>query len=209
MAFAMNVDRRTCLRGLLALAGGAAVAGAGPALAAEGRLVYEGQVFDTRLRVAGVELRLNGTGVRQVAWFKGYLAALYLVSPASTAAQAVAMGGPKRIQMRMLHDVPAAEFSKAMRKGIARNTPAPALGSLGERIERFSRQIDAAGAVRDKDVVDLDLDPSRGLVWSINGRPRGDPIPGEDFYAALLRSFVGEVPYDKRMRAGLLGQAAG
>lgn len=207
----MTSDRRSALRCLGAAAGWAAWGRvtAAPGSATAGKVVYEGQAFDTRVRVAGADLRLNGTGVRQVAWFKGYLAALYLPSAASTAAQAVAMGGPKRIHLRMLHEVPAAEFSKAMRKGIMRNAAASELSALGERIERFSRQIDAIGSVRDKDVVDLDFDPQRGLLMLVNARLRGDPIPGEDFYAALLRSFIGEVPYDLKMRAGLLGRSAG
>lgn len=172
-----------------------------------GRVRYEGQWFDKRLRVAGAELRLNGTGIRQVAWFKGYLAALYLTGGASTGAQAVAMPGPKRIQLRILQEVPAGEFSKAVRKGIARNVPAGSI-ALDERLARFVRQIDALGSVHQKDIVDLDFDPARGLLFSVNASLRGEPIPGDDFYAALLRSFVGDAPYDEKLRAGLLGMPA-
>lgn len=177
-------------------------AGAG----AQAAVRYEGQSFDTRIRVAGTELRLNGTGVRQVAWFKGYLAALYLSGPAGTAEQAQAAPGPKRIQLRMLHEVPAVEFSKALRKGVARNAAPSTPAVLNERVERFAREIDAMGKVRAKDVVDLDFEPGRGLVMYVNATLRAGPIPGEDFYAALLRSFVGEHVYDDKMRAGLLGQ---
>ncbi len=65
---------------------------------------------------------------------------------------------------------------------------------------------DAMGKVRAKDVVDLDFEPGRGLVMYVNATLRAGPIPGEDFYAALLRSFVGEHVYDDKMRAGLLGR---
>jgi hypothetical protein len=183
-------------------------AAAWPAAWAQAAIQYEGQSFATAIRVAGTELRLNGTGVRQVAWFKGYLAALYLTAPASTAAQAVAQPGPKRIQMRMLHEVPAAEFSKALRKGVARNVAPAQMAALHERVERFAGLIDALGKVRDKDIVDLDFEPGRGLLMYVNAILRGGPIPGEDLYAALLRSFVGDRPYDEKMRAGLLGRSA-
>jgi Chalcone isomerase-like len=179
-----------------------------PAARASDRVMYEGQSFERGVRVAGSELRLNGTGVRQVAWFKGYLAALYLPGPAASAAQAVAMGGPKRIHLRMLHEVQAIEFSKAVRKGVLRNVAASQHGALLDRLERFVRQIDALGKVRPKDVVDLDFEPGRGLTLYVNATLRGEPIPGEDFYAALLRSFVGDVPYDEKMRSGLLGRPA-
>lgn len=197
-------------RRLLAQVAAAALAPLGaPVWPAPQRLIFEGEAFDLRITVAGAELRLNGTGVRQVAWFKGYLCALYLGAPAESAAQVLAMAGPKRIHLRMLHEVPAVEFSRAMRKGIARNSPPPVHQALASRVERFSAQIDAIGKVRVRDIVDLDLDPARGLLLSVNGALRGDPVPGEDFYAALLRSFVGDVPYDVRMRAGLLGRPSG
>jgi hypothetical protein len=169
-------------------------------------VTYEGQRFDRLSTVAGAELRLNGLGVRQVAWFKGYLVALYLSAPATTAQQAQASPGPKRIQLRMLHEVPAAEFSKALRKGIARNTAPPEAAALQDRTERFVRAIDALGKVRKGDVIDLDLDPARGLLFSVNRSPKAEPLPGQDFYAAVLRSFVGDVPYDPKMRDGLLGK---
>jgi hypothetical protein len=58
-------------------------------------------------------------------------------------------------------------------------------------------------------VVDLDWLPGRGLQLSLNGKPRGAPIPGEDLYAALLRIFVGERPADPEMKIGLLGGPVG
>ncbi len=169
-------------------------------------VLFEGQTFEPVLRLFGAELRLNGVGVRQVAWFKGYLAALYMTARANTAEQVVAARGPKRIQLRMLHDVPAAEFSKAMRKGISRSAGAAQAGALDERLIQFAGQIDALGTVRKKDVVNLDLDPARGLLMSVNATIHADPVRGDDFYTALLRSFVGESPYDAQMREGLLGK---
>ena len=83
--------------------------------------VLEGQTFAGRMLVAGAELRLNGIGLRAVAWFKGFVAGLYLTGSASTPRQVLAQAGPKRLQLRMLQDVPAAEFVKALQRGIDRN----------------------------------------------------------------------------------------
>lgn len=176
------------------------------AQAANAAVQYEGQTFERQIQLSGAELRLNGTGIRQVAWFKGYLAALYLPQPALTAAQAVSMAGPKRIQLRILQEVPAVEFSKAVRKGIGRNLAAGEAGALQERLDRFVEQINSLGKVKVRDVVELDHLPGRGLVLSLNGTARGEAIAGDDFYAALLRSFVGDKPYDEKMRANLLGK---
>jgi len=178
-----------------------------PAIAAA-QVRFEGQTFDARVRVGGSELVLNGVGLRAVAWFKGFVAALYLSGRADTPAQAVAMPGAKRLQLRLLHDVPAVEFAKAFRKGITRNTEAVALPQLSERIDRFDGLVRALGTLRKGDVVNLDLEPARGTVFGLNGTLRGEVVPGDDFYAALLRSFLGDKPYDPRLKAGLLGRDA-
>ncbi|HZF80300.1 MAG TPA: chalcone isomerase family protein [Rubrivivax sp.] len=178
------------------------------ALAQEGQVHIEGASFDRRARVAGSELVLNGVGVRAVAWFTGYAAGLYLPTRVSSAAQAVALEGPKRLQMRMLYEVPAAEFVKAFRKGVQRNVSAAELPRLVARMDRFAALIAGLGKVKKGDVVNLDFEPGRGTLFSLNGTLRGEPIEGSEFYAALLRSFVGERPYDEKLRAGLLGHGA-
>lgn len=180
----------------------------GMAQAQDAPRIVEGQPFATRLRLANSDTAtdtvLNGTGVRAVAWFKGYAVGLYLPQRATTAAQALVQAGPKRLQLRMLQDVPAAEFVKALNKGMERNSTAEEWPRLAPRVQRFAEQITASGAVRKRDVVDLDFDPARGLLFARNGKLVAEPIPGADFYAALLRAFIGDHPYDERMRAGLL-----
>ena len=180
----------------------------GMAEAQEGPRIVEGQPFANRVRLVDTEILLNGTGVRAVAWFKGYAVGLYLPERATTAAQVLAQAGPKRLQMRMLQDVPAAEFVKALQKGIERNSPAAEWAALQPRVQRFAEQINASGSVHKGDVVDLDFDPARGLLFARNGKLVAEPIAGADLYAALLRAFVGEHPYDERMKAGLLAQPA-
>ena len=71
---------------------------------------------------------------------------------------------------------------------------------------QFEALVAATGTVHKGDVVNLDLEPGRGTAFRLNGTLRGEAIAGEDFYAALLRSFVGDRPYDRELRAGLLGQ---
>lgn len=168
-------------------------------------LVVDGIAFEDAARVGGRELRLNGVGFRAVASFKGYAAGLYLSEPARTPAEVAALPGPKRLQLRMLLDVPSAEFAKAFRKGVERNTAAAERPALAERVQAFDQLVLSLGQVRKGDLVNLDFVPGQGLVMSVNGKLRGLPVPGEDLYAALLRSFLGERPYDRALKAGLLG----
>lgn len=175
---------------------------------APARVQVEGQWFEGEHTLAGTRLRLNGTGVRGVAWFKGYAVGLYLPEAASTAERAVAMAGPKRLQIRMLYTVPAEEFVKALNKGVVRNATEQEMSRLTAPLAQFARQVGALSQVKVGDVVDLDHEPGKGLTMRVNGTLRGDLVPGDALFAAVLRSFVGDRPYDKKMKAGLLGRKA-
>jgi hypothetical protein len=92
---------------------------------------------------------------------------------------------------------------------VRRNTPAADLPALAERMAKFEAQILALQTVKKGDVVDLDYLPDAGgLAMRVNGRARGEPIAGDEFYAALLRVFIGQKVSDDELRAGLLGGPA-
>ena len=200
--------RRRWLHGtaalLLATSGLSAVAA--PASGPENPIA--GVRFDPVVQLAGQALRLNGTGLRAVAWLKCYAAGLYLARPAADAEAAVAQAGAKRLQLRLLVDVPVDEFVKAFHKGVERNTPADQQAALADRMARFDAQLRPLGQVSKGDLVNLDLMPGLGLLCWHNGRQLGPAIPGDDFYAALLRIFLGERPVDDALKAGLLGRRA-
>lgn len=192
---------KTIRTALAALALSLAAASAGA------QLSIAGETFPATMTVAESPLVLNGVGVRAVLWFKGYAAGLYLASPARSAPAVLELAGPKRLQMRMMQEVDAQEFVKATDAGIEKNTTPEQRAALAERQATFNRQVQAVGRVRKGDVVDLDFVPARGLVFSLNGHVRGDAIHGADFYAAVLRIFIGEHPVDRPLKAGLLGAA--
>ena len=178
----------------LMLAGGAASAAS-----------IGGVSFEDRIRLADTDLLLNGTGLRAVLMFKGYAAGLYLTKKARTPAQVLATPGAKRVQMKMLLDVEAKEFVKAIDVGIKRNSSEAQQAALKERMAQFDRNVAQIGTVKKGDVVNLDFIPARGLLLTLNGQPRGEPIAGDDLYAGVLKIFIGELPVDKKLKAGLLG----
>jgi hypothetical protein len=163
------------------------------------------QKFDDRIRLADTDLVLNGLGVRGVLIYKGYAAGLYLPAKVRSTAQVLAQPGAKRLQLRMLIDVPAKEFVKAIDVGMKRNHTETDHLALKERIARFGSAVQAVGTVKKGDVVDLDFVPASGLLFSINGASRSEPIPGADLYAGVLKIFIGDLPVDKKLKAGLLG----
>lgn len=179
--------------------------GAVAAQAAEPTRQVAGVNFDAHAQLAGQDMALNGVGVRAVAWLKGYAAALYLGQRSASADQVVAQPGPKRLQLRMLLDVPVAEFIKAFHKGVERNTPVAQHAQLADRMSRFDALLQPLGEVKKGDLINLDFVPGQGLLFSRNGKLMGAAIPGEDLYGALLRCFIGEHPVDDKLKAGLLG----
>lgn len=180
---------------------------AAPARASE-PVVVEGQTFAAQARLAETDLQLNGAGLRAVAWFKGYAAGLYLPQRADSAAAAVAQDGPKRVQLRLLQDVPAAEFVKALDRGLQRNSSPGQWAAVQPQAAELGARVAALGSVKKGDVIDLDWDPARGLLFRVNGTLRGLPIEARHLYPALLRAFLGDKPYDKALKAALLGQPA-
>ncbi len=199
------LTRRTLVVGLGLLGAGWMPLGAA---ATDNTVTVSGLVFERRVQVAGSELLLNGTGLRAVAWFKAYAAALYLGARASTAEQAVSMPGPKRLQLRFYRDLPAAEFVKALNVGLPRNSEPALADKLSERQALLAGRIAALETLHESDTIDLDFDPARGLLFKLNGTLRGEAIAGDDFYGALLRVFIGPHPSDTKLKAGLLGGTA-
>jgi hypothetical protein len=191
-------------RALLALALYAAL----PARAAP-PITTEGYTFAGSVRIADTALQLNGVGLRAVGWLKGYAAGLYLPRKASTEAQVLETPGAKRMRLRMLQDVDAEEFVKAFVKGVQRNTPAAQAAALEERMTRFNATIRSLVKLKKQDLIDLDYLPGQGLVLARNGSVQGTAVAGEDFYAALLRCFIGQRPADPEMKTGLLGGPVG
>ena len=198
-------------RRLLAACSAAVALGAlMPTARATRSIQVEGLTFAGDIVLAGTPLQLNGVGLRAVAFLKGYAAGLYLPRKASTAAQVLAQAdAARRLQLRMLQDVDAEEFVKAFHKGVERNTPAADAARLAERAARFDATVRSLVKLKKRDVIDLDYLPGRGLQLARNGAPVGAPIGGDDFYAALLRCFIGVRPADPEMKAGLLGGPVG
>ncbi|WP_454762967.1 chalcone isomerase family protein [Cupriavidus campinensis] len=165
----------------------------------------EGVRFDDATRVGGKELQLNGAGLRAVFVIKGYAAGLYLPERARNAAVALGTHGPKRLQIRPLREVESDSFVKALNAGIRENHSEPQLKQLADRLALLEQTMAGVGTARKGDVINFDYAPESGTVVAVNGIPRGRPIPGEDFYQAVLRIFLGEHPVDRDLKRGLLG----
>ena len=77
--------------------------------------------------------------------------------------------------------------------------------SLSDRVAQLERTMTQMGAAHRGDIINFDFTPDGGTAVTLNGIPRGQTIPGEDFYQAVLRIFLGEHPVDRDLKRGLLG----
>jgi hypothetical protein len=68
--------------------------------------------------------------------------------------------------------------------------------------------MDGIGIARHGNVITLNYIPGTGTQLGLDGQSKGTPIPGEDFYRALLRIWLGEDPVDQSLKKALLGQTS-
>jgi hypothetical protein len=165
----------------------------------------EGQKFEPTMQVGGQPLVLNGVGLRKRAVFKVYVAGLYVPAKSSNAATLLAEKGPRRVSLRMLRDLDADTLVGAFTDGLKANLSEAQLTTLKPQVEAFTATMKTVGEAKKGDVINFDYTPDAGTRITVNGQPKGNAIPGQDFYAAVLRIWLGDKPVDEALKKGLLG----
>jgi len=151
----------------------------------------------------GVELNLNGAGIRSKFFFDIYIAELFLPAKVKTMEEAVGPDVRKRMVMHFLYDkVEKDKLVEAWEEGFAGNSSNEEVTQLRPLIDQFN---DCFRDVVEGDVVLLDYIPGKGTVVTIGGALRGT-IPGKEFNDALLRIWLGKEPVTKKLKSQLLGQ---
>ena len=159
-----------------------------------------------RVQLGASPLVLNGAGVRTRIVFKVYVGALYLAEKKGSAAEAVALKGPKRVSMTLLRELTAEQLVEALEDGIRRNHGEAEVAALKARMDALAATMRAIGKAPEKTVVTLDYVPGTGTRLTVDGATRGEPIAGEDFYAALLGIWLGDKPVDASLKKAMLGE---
>lgn len=152
------------------------------------------------------DMVLNGAGLRTKVFFKVYAMGLYLPAKKGVVADVLAAAGPKRVEIHMLRDVNAPEFSEALKDGLRNNHSEAEFKALGPRLEVLTGSMNEMKEAKTGMVILLDWIPGVGTRITIDNQVRGKPIPGEDFYRALLRIWLGEDPVSSDLKKALLGQ---
>ena len=165
----------------------------------------EGVKFEPTAQVGGTGLEVNGACVRTRAIFKLYAAGLY-VPPKSNSAQALlAQKGPRRLAMTMLRNVDADSFAGPLNEGLKNNHTEAQIAAFKPQIDAMNAALKAVEEAKKGDVLHFEFLPDSGTRITVNGQQKGANIPGEDFFAAMLRIWLGDKPADGDLKKGLLG----
>ncbi len=154
----------------------------------------------------GQALVLNGAGLRKRAFFEVYAMGLYVTQKKADAAELIALGGQKRVVIRMLRDVGAGQFTEALVEGMKDNHGEAEFKAFEGRVQQLSSIMAQVGEAKKGMQVGLEWNPASGMRVTIDGKPAGGVIAGEDFFRALLRVWLGEKPVSADLKAGLLGK---
>jgi hypothetical protein len=168
-------------------------------------VVVEGARYDDSIVLGGQPLVLNGVGVRKRFVFDIYVGGLYVVKKAVRTEELVGQPGPKRVSLRFLREVEGDLFVNSLHRGLKANHTEAELGRWTTQVETLTSIIKTIALARRGDAVYFDYTPQEGTRVSVNGVTRGPLIPGEDFYTAVLRVWLGEQPADEGLKKGMLG----
>jgi len=157
------------------------------------------------LGVWAADLQLNGKGIRKRFVFEVYEIGLYLPKKTSSSEEAISGPGEKRVDIRMLRDVTAEQFSEALADGIRANHSEADAKALEPQIGQLAATM--------AEVKEAKKGMAIALTWNgkatqvlIDGKPAGTPIEGEEFYRALLRIWLGDKPVQDDLKKALLGR---
>lgn len=199
----MNGTRRAWTRRAVLGALAAGVAGLGHAQ--EPVREVEGFRFDSAIRLGGADLVLNGVGVRRRFFIPVYVGALYVPQRSSDPEVLLRQRGPRRMSLRFVRDVEAELFMNSLDAGMRKHYTAPQLEAWKSQRQTLTSVIANVVIARRADHVTWDYTPETGARVMQNSVPIIPSMPGEDFYNAVLRVWLGPQPADAEMKRGLLG----
>ena len=174
-------------------------------LSAHAVLEVSGVKFEDTYGLAGQQLQLNGAGMRKMMIIKVYALGLYVQRKDGNVQALMNQPGPKSLHVVMMRDVKAQKLIDALVSGVEDNSSEAEFAALQPRLNRLAAGLRAAGEVEEDSIVKLEYFPNVGTVVSYKNQVIVKDLPGEDFYRALMRIWLGESPVDRTLKSKLLG----
>ncbi len=148
-------------------------------------------------------LVLNGGGIRKKAFFKVYVAGLYLPEKNKNAQQIINTDKPYAIRLQITSSVvSSSNMSESISEGFNKSTKgntAPIQKKIDAFMAFFSKE-----EIKEGHLFDIWYLPGEGVKTYKNGKFLGT-IEGEDFKKALIGIWLSDSPVDENLKKGLLG----
>jgi hypothetical protein len=173
-------------------------------LQAHAAVEVRGVKFADTTTVAGQALQLNGAGVRVKVIIDVYAAGLYVGKRDASAQALLSQPGAKSMQIVLLRDLTGEDFADAMIKGFHKNNTDADVARFQGRLDELRKTMVSFGTVKKGTAIQLNLVPGAGIRTLVDGAQKGADIQGDDFYAALLKIWLGAKPVDDDLKTGLL-----
>ncbi|MFC6521990.1 chalcone isomerase family protein [Undibacterium arcticum] len=157
-------------------------------------------------RVANQELKLNGAGMRYKAIFKVYVGGLYLTERKTSAADALAAPGPKRITLVTMREISSDDLGRSFMEGLNKNSDRTEKTKIISQMQRLGEVFGSTPELKKGDVVTIDWLPGTGTLIAVNGKKITDAFPDLVFYNALLKIWLGDKPADGQLKRAMLGE---
>lgn len=162
-------------------------------------------VFEPTVQLQDTALQLNGAGTRYRLLFKVYDLALYTPQKVKTAEALLALPGPKRLSFTALRDLPGTDLGLAFIKGLQANSSKEMVQKHTPSSTRLIEIFSGKAKLVAGDTFAMDFIPGKGTQFYIQGQPQGAPVGDAEFFAMVLRIWVGPQPVDANLRDALFG----
>lgn len=154
-----------------------------------------GLALPDEIRIAGTELQLNGTGLKEWFFLDLYAVGLYLEKPTSQPEEAIGSDQIKRVHVHMLRNVSGDRIAKELRTRIQRASPN--YEQLADRVEQL-----AAAIPNMRKGFDFTITYFPGIGTVLSGEDGSEVlIEGKDFADALMGVFLGSGQSDGMQQA--------
>lgn len=162
--------------------------------------------FDPVVDAAGTRLQLNGAGTRFRAVFKVYDLALYTTKKVGTAAELLALPGPKRLQFTALRELPGTDLGRLFLKGMSENATKEEVQRHTLASTRLIEVFSGRSKMLPGESFAMEFVPGKGTTFYILGKAQGEPVGDAEFFTLVLKIWFGDAPADLMLKNALLGQ---
>jgi Chalcone isomerase-like len=164
--------------------------------------------FPKQIQVEGVRLSLNGLGTRYKAIFKVYDMGLYTTAKVTTLQDVIAAPGPKKLHFVALRELPGTDLGVLFLRGMRENSSPELNTKYAASANRLVEIFSGKSKLISDESFSIEFVPGKGTTFYIMDKAQGAAIGDAEFFAMILRIWLGPVPADYKLKDALLSTAS-